>query len=72
MSYSSVFKNVIITFFWIWEFDYVGINVAVKMPLASAIDASVRRQQLYRELIELRGISDRILGKLMKGIRTLV
>jgi hypothetical protein len=42
------------------------------MPLASAIDASVRRQQLYRELIELRGISDRILGKLMKGIRTLV
>jgi hypothetical protein len=42
------------------------------MSLASAIDASVRRQQLYRELIELRGISDRILGKLMKGIRTLV
>ena len=42
------------------------------MPLASAIDASVRRQQLYRELIELRGISDRILGKFMKGIRTLV
>ena len=48
------------------------INVAVKMSLASAIDASVRRQQLYRELIELRGISDRILGKLMKGIMTLV
>jgi hypothetical protein len=42
------------------------------MSLASAIDASVRRQQLYHELIELRGISDRILGKLMKGIRTLV
>ena len=42
------------------------------MSLASAIDASVRRQQLYGVLIELRGISDRILGKLMKGIRTLV
>jgi hypothetical protein len=52
--------------------DDVGKNVAKKMSLASGIDASVRRQQLYLELIKLRDIADQILGKLMKNIRTLV
>jgi hypothetical protein len=49
--------------------DDVGLNVVIKMSLASAIDALVRRQILYLELLKLRAVADTILGNLLKFIR---